>query len=430
MQRATRWPGSGSRLYTYTDAGLVETYSNENNNTWTYDYDDVGRQVSATDPVGGITAYAYDVAGRLATVTKPDAGATCVGTKVSCVTYSYDDACRPTAVDYSDSGTPDLSGVVYDGLGRRTEATLGAETEEWVWDDVSRLTSHLDVNGRTTTYGWDDGSNLTSIGYPGTGTLMRSFDDAGRLVSITDWASRTSTFGWDGNGNWTGTTFPTASQNTDHYSFDASNRMTGVTWKRGATVLGSLTYGARDAKGMVTSVTAAGAATKSTSWGYDPRAQLTSDGSEAFDYDPAGNLVENSDGTLQVFDPAQRLCWTSPTATSGDCTTPASDATTYSYDASGNRTTKTLPSGTEATYGYDAENRMTTATVPDQISPESNQFVLLIPARVVDTTNGTGTCDGITTRTGGSRSPRPVTPRQVQSSRWMGRTAPVRSPPS
>jgi YD repeat-containing protein len=180
----------------------------------------------------------------------------------------------------------------------------------------------------------------------------------------------------------------------DHYSYDESGRMVGVEWKRGASVLGSLSYDPRDAKGLVTSVTAAGAATKSTSWSYDGRGQLTADGSEAFEYDPAANLVEKTDGTLQVFDPAQRLCWSSPTASSGDCTTPSTDATIYAYDASGNRTTKTAPSGTESTYSYDAENRMTSATVPDMFSPESNQLRLVTPARVADSTTGTGTCDG------------------------------------
>jgi RHS repeat-associated protein len=391
----TDLPGAGVRAYTYTDEGLVETFSNENSNVWTYGYDDIGRQVSAQDPAGGVTRYAYDSAGRLATVTKPDAGATCVGTKVACVTYSYDDAGRPEGVDYSDPQTPDLSGVVYDALGRRTEATLGSATEEWTWDPRSRLTAHVDVNGRDTTYGWDLASNLTEIGYPGiTNPLVRGFDDAGRLVSVTDWSSRVSEFDYDADGNWTDTVFPAASQNTDHYSYDESGRMVGVEWKRGASVLGSLSYDPRDAKGLVTSVTAAGAATKSTSWSYDGRGQLTADGSESFAYDPAANLVEKTDGTLQVFDPAQRLCWSSPTASSGDCTTPSTDATTYAYDASGNRTTKTAPSGTESTYSYDAENRMTSATVPDAFSPESNQLRLVTPARVADSTTGTGTCDG------------------------------------
>lgn len=70
---------------------------------------------------------------------------------------------------------------------------------------------------------------------------------------------------------------------------------------------------------MVTSVTATGAATDSTSWSYDSRDRLTTDGADQFEFDPA-NLIERADGTLQVFDPAQRLCWTSPTASGGDCT--------------------------------------------------------------------------------------------------------------
>lgn len=107
------------------------------------------------------------------------------------------------------------------------------------------------------------------------------------------------------------------------------------------------------------------------------------------------DALEN-DGVLQVFDPAQRLCWTSPTATSGDCTTPAGDATTFGYDVRGNRTLVTLPSGTTSSYGFDAENRMTSAKVPTVSDPSSRQFQVLAGGaqRVADGTNGSGVCDG------------------------------------
>ena len=256
--------------------------------------------------------------------------------------------------------------------------------------------SHVDVNGRTTTYGWDDTSNVTSIGYPGQSTpVTRVFDGAGRMVSVTDWSGRTTTFGWDTNSNWESTVFPTGTHNTDTYSFDRADQMVGVTWKRATTTLGSLTYAPRDAKGLVTSVTAAGAvAGANQSWDYDARDRLTTTGSEAFGFDAATNLVD-ADGVLQVFDPAQRLCWTSDTATSGDCGTPPADATTYDYDVRGNRTSMTYPSGTTAIYGFDAENRMTSSVLPTTWQDsESRQFVTLTPTRIADSTTGTGTCDG------------------------------------
>jgi RHS repeat-associated protein len=388
-------PGPGARSYSYDPDGRRTGFVNELGGTWAYAYDDLGRLVSQTAPESLPSVYSWDEASRLVSVTQP--GGNCAATPaVDCITYSYDPAGRPTGVDYSDPATPDITGIAYDAVGRRTAATRAGDTQAWAWDARSRLVSHTDVNGRATTYGWDDTGNLVSIGYPGQSTpLTRAFDDAGQMVSVTDWASRTTTFDYDGNGNWESTVFPTSSQNSDIYSYDRADRMVGVTWKRGTAVLGSLAYAPRDAKGLVTSVTGTGTASSTGQvWDYDTRDRLVDTGSEEFGFDAATNLVD-ADGVLQVFDPAQRLCWTSETDTGGDCGTPPADATTYGFDERGNRTSMTYPSGTTGSYGFDAENRMTSAVLPSaNWDTETRQFVTLTPARIADTTTGAGTCDG------------------------------------
>jgi RHS repeat-associated protein len=387
-------PRPGARTYSYDPDGRRTGFVNELGGTWAYAYDDLGRLVSQTAPESLPSVYSWDEASRLVSVAQP--GGSCAAPVSDCITYAYDPAGRPTGVDYSDPATPDITGIAYDSVGRRTAATRAGDTEAWAWDARSRLVSHTDANGRATTYGWDDTGNLVSIGYPGQSTpLTRAFDDAGQMVSVTDWASRTTTFDYDGNGNWESTVFPTSSQNSDVYAYDRADRMVGVTWKRGSTVLGSLAYAPRDAKGLVTSVTGTGtAASAGQVWEYDTRDRLVDTGSEVFGFDAATNLVD-ADGVLQVFDPAQRLCWTSATATGGDCGTPPADATTYGFDARGNRTSMTYPSGTTAAYGFDAENRMTSAVLPSaNWDTETRQFVTLTPARIADTTTGAGTCDG------------------------------------
>jgi YD repeat-containing protein len=185
-------PGPGSKSYTYWPTGERRTYVNELGATWTYSYDDAGRLQTDEDPNGRVTTYGYDQAGRLATVHQPVPAATCAGpAKVGCATYGYDPAGRPTLVDYSDPATADLSGFVYDPLGRRTAVTVGADTETWVWNRRGELRSHTDTNGRTTSYDWDPTGNLTHIGYPGqTNPLVRTFDAAGRMTAVTDWAGR------------------------------------------------------------------------------------------------------------------------------------------------------------------------------------------------------------------------------------------------
>jgi RHS repeat-associated protein len=392
-------PGPGSRSYTYWPSGERRSSVNESGATWTSSYDEVGRLKTEEDPNGRVTTYGYDAAGRLGTVRQPVPGASCTATvKVGCVTYGYDGAGRPMLVDYSDPATPDLHDFVYDALGRRTAVGVGADTEAWAWNRRSELTSHTDTNGRVTSYGWDRAGNLTQIGYPGqVNPLVRTFDDAGRLTKVIDWAGRQTSFGWDRDANHRSTLFP-AAKNEDLFGYDQAGRMTQVTWKKGTTTLGAESYSRpASTKAMVDVATPSGAAgTTGRDHLYDTRDRLVGTGVEAFVYDPAGNLTETSDGRLQVFDPAQQLCWTSPTATAGTCATPAGDATVYGYDELGRRSTETTGGGNVTTYSYDQAHRLTTATVPDRGIATDGQYRPLVPgaSRVADTTTGTGTCGG------------------------------------
>src|SRR5690606_2198113 len=91
------------------------------------------------------------------------------------------------------------------------------------------------------------------------------------------------------------------------------------------------------------------------------------------------------------FDPAQRLCWTSPTATAGDCTTPPADATTFDHDTLGNRTSELAPDGTATALGFDQANCLADVSVTEPVGGEG-QYHQIPSTRIVDTRNGTGTC--------------------------------------
>lgn len=369
-------PGPGAKTYRYRPDGLRDRFTNELGAIWAYGYDAAGRLKTETDPNGNATTHGYDAAGRLASVLQPVPGATCSGTKVGCISYSYDHAGRPLGVDYSDA-TPDLTGIIYDGLGRRTEATVGGVQETWEWNDRSQLVAHADVNGHTTGYEWDPAGNLEELFYPGQSVpVVRGFDDAGRLVSVTDWNGNEATFDYDVDSNWTQSTFSDGSSvvNTDEFGYDAAGRMTSATWLQGGpsgTVLGSETYTRPvDTKGMVDVATPAGAAGSGVrDHDYDARDRLTTTGPESFGYDPAGNLVELPDGRLQVFDPAQQLCSSSPSGAAGTCAHPADDATVFDYDPLGNRITETSEDNEVRTHSYDQANRLVSVTDESGSSP-------------------------------------------------------------
>ena len=391
-------PGPGAKSYSYWPDGQRKRYTDENGGHWDYTYDGSGRLATQADPVGALTSYGYDSAGRLAAVTQPGPGATCSGgAKVNCVTYSYDPAGRPVAVDYSDPATADLTAITYDALGRRTNASSDGVAETWAWDRLSRVTSHVDANGRSTGFEYDKAGNVTGLQYPGMAQkVVRSFDDGGRMVSTTDGQGRTTAFGFDADSNWTSTAFPGSTGHGDVYGFDQADRMTSATWNgAGGATLGAEAYTRAPAdKGMITSTTRSGAAGSApTGYGYDGRDRLTAASAEAYVYDPTSNLTKRADGSLQVFDPAQQLCWTSPTVATGTCGSPAADATTFGYDARGNRTAENGPAedGSVA-YGYDQANRLSSAAVTAGLDGGSGQYHEIASKRIADTRNGTGTC--------------------------------------
>ena len=97
-----------------------------------------------------------------------------------------------------------------------------------------------------------------------------------------------------------------------------------------------------------------------TTYSYDNNERLTHlNSTSTWTYDNADNLTKTTAGDLQHFNDADQLCY-SVASGSGSCASPPSGATTYSYDARGNRTAMTPPSPATATnYTYDQANRLT-----------------------------------------------------------------------
>lgn len=387
-------PDTTSLLYSYYDDGLLEWWRDGNGDAWTTTYDAYGRVKTETDPNANTTAYTWDEDGNLATVRQP--GGDCLGADThDCISYSYDDAGQLVGIDYADPDTPDVPSITYDPVGRRnvlTVATFPATTQDWNWDLRGRLTSYTDTLGKTTSYDWDPASNLLELTYPGQTTpVTYDYDDAGRMISVEDWLSNTTTFNPDEHGNYDTITFPTDTGNVDQFSFDDADRMITATWNQDSSPLGSIDYESRDAEGLVDSATIAGLPGSSETYTFDDLDRLTGRNTDTADYDDAGNLIERLDGTTQGFDPAQQLCWSSPAGGTGTCTTPPGDATTYTYDDRGNRTSAVADNGDTLSYRYDAANRLTTSRDADD-GDGSGQYHPVTPARIMATSTPAGSC--------------------------------------
>ncbi|CCB71872.1 RHS repeat-associated core domain-containing protein [Streptantibioticus cattleyicolor] len=371
----------------YNADGTVAATTDGSGAQTTYGYDAQGRRTSTTDPAGRKTVSAYDAAGRLKTVTDPSGATT---------TYTYDPAGHTASVSYSDGTTPAVSVIGYDAMGHRTNMTDATGTSTWSYDVFGEVVSQTNGAGSTVGYGYDAAGAQTSITYPGaaTGTVTRSYDKAGRLSGVTDWGGKATTFGYNADGAWQSTTYPNGATATTR--FDDSGKPSSDTLTAGSSTLAALGY-TRDNAGQLTGDTRTGVPGSAQSYQYTAREQLQSatagSATTGYGYDQADNPVQLG-GTGQQFDAAGELCWstTGTMPTSPSCASPPSGATTYTYDARGDRTKATGTAGTTG-YGYDQAGHLTSVTSGTVGASYSYDGTGLRAAKTVGTTTTAFTWD-------------------------------------
>ena len=84
---------------------------------------------------------------------------------------------------------------------------------------------------------------MTSITYPGTLTVTRTYNAGGELTDVEDWNGNTTAFGYDPDGNLTTETLPAAGAGVvDTFTYNAADQMTQIQDSKGGTTLFSATY--------------------------------------------------------------------------------------------------------------------------------------------------------------------------------------------
>lgn len=367
----TTRPDSSTLVTDYNPDGTVQQETDASGATRiAYTYDPLGRTSTTTvDPGSGthlnqVTTLAYDGNGNVLSEQRP--GGTCPA--AGCTSYTYDADNRLTDVHYSDGVTPDVTGITYDNNGNRTAVTDGSGTSQWTWDQLNRLASYTNGDGKVVSYAYDARNLATTITYPGGHDLARTFDDTGRLSSVEDWltSANISTFGYDADGNLTSETLPNGVVNS--YTFDARGAMTAISDVNGSTTVFAANY-TRGTSGRVSSDSSAPSG--SDNFQYSELSQLCYEGSSSsaacasppsgatpYAFDARGN-VTNLAGAGQAFDSASQLCWSKPATGTAACASPPSGATTYGHDVSGNLTLRQPSSGAATCYSYDQANRLT-----------------------------------------------------------------------
>jgi RHS repeat-associated protein len=347
-------------------------YDNQNNLTRTIDargiastfgYNTQFSLIGSTNGAGDFVNYSYNTDGTLAS--RVDSGGT--------TTFGYDSYGQLNSVTYPSS--------------------LGSES--FVKNTLGDVTSHTDGRGFSTTFQYNLRRQLTNSVAPTNLITKIAYDAVGNAAAVTDARGNTSSNSWSATRNLAKMILPATSQgvpivtniydnrdwlvgthdplqNTTQYTNDVAGRLIATTDPLLRTT--ALGYDADGHK--ITSTNAAGEITKQN---WDARGKLIqlTDGAGhtvLSAYDGAGNQItltnRNSKKWQFQFDGANRLTNTiTPLGRStslvfnhqglmASLKDPASQTTTYSYDAKGRLTSRADNVGTTI-YNYDANDNKT-----------------------------------------------------------------------
>jgi RHS repeat-associated protein len=207
--------------YTYNTDGQRLTTTYPDGTALSYGY--TGRNQLASVTAGNpppLASYIYDLAGNRTGRTLENGIAT---------SLAYDNAGRLTSLTHT-SGSNAVSGIGYtlNAVGNRTARTesgtgLQPVADTYSYDAIDQVTGVAYGSGRTVNYVYDQTGNRSSVVDSGTTTPYTA--NALNQYTAIDGLNAPA---YDTNGNLTSIQYP-ASSIVSTYTYDAQNRLTGVT---------------------------------------------------------------------------------------------------------------------------------------------------------------------------------------------------------
>jgi len=397
--------------------------------TWQYGYDTMGRPTTVVDPNGQASYTYYDSLGRPIQTQQP-ANTGSSSPTVTGFSYNAADGLtqvtdpRNLATTYSPNGLGDVTG--------QTSPDTGVS--QYTYDALGNMLTKTDARGKLTQYTYDSLDRLKTISYAtGTGTVFEYDGGAtptpaviGELTKITD-ASGQVTYTYDSAGRKTGKTQTTGAKTfTVGYTWgdsgSALDKLTAITYPSGTRVnysyntygeVSDITVNPPNANGvgtntgftlpLLSSITT-NAESKLTGWTW------ASGKNQSISYDDNGqisayNLGDSSTTGIRrtlTRDNAGRI--TGYTHVSNGTSVPSLDQG-FGYDNL-NRLTNATLGGAAIQYSYDATGNRTTklvgaTTYNNTVAPTSNRYTQIqdITGTATVTTDAAGniTSDGLNT---------------------------------
>lgn len=383
--------GGVTSMYEYDSVGNLTSAGG-----YTYTYNLNGDILTATNAIGNVTEYVYNQNGMLAQTVNADK---------TTVNYDYDEIDELVSKTYDDGEQAAL--FAYDKDGNRVSMTDLAGVTSYEYDDAGRVTAIILYNGVSRiTYKYNEFGELVELGYPDATKVTYAYDDLGRLTEMTDRDGGKVTYAYDDNGNLT--EVHRANETWTEIKYDDEDRVTAIEnhgyftigkWHLKSVLSSKYTY-EYDGSGnivsesvyeYITDCSLAGLVKyiftrlknqhNTTTYTYDGRNQLTGAyesevtwllkrtrlHSTEYTYDLSGNRTSKVyDGvkTVYTYNEAGQLLseTTDKTCALQLPNTATTETITYTYDENGNQISKSAPGCLNktdvTTYEYDNENRL------------------------------------------------------------------------
>lgn len=363
----------------YTSAGNIAAATDSAGRSIAFTYGTNGLLSTATDPAGRAVQYTYDQGDRLTTVTAPGGAVT---------QYSYDSSNLIAGITNAIGSTTVNS---YDSARRLIKQTTAAGDfrVDYGFDGSDDMTTTTSPGGRITQEIYRGGQLIkrtTGAGTPQAGTWTYAYDPSTLArTTVTDPLGRTTSATYDAHGN--KLTATDAAGHQAKAAYDTTDNV--VTSTDAAGIATTFTYNATGGR-LTASKPITGSAQSAvvtntygdTAHPSDITAVTDRNGSaSSFTYDAFGNRTKATDAlgrtTTTTYDVLGRK--TSVTTPSGKkatyvydtagllstVTNPLGKTTNFTYDTAGNKTSTTDLLGRTTTYTYDSLGRNTATTAPD-----------------------------------------------------------------
>jgi len=367
------------KLTSVTDAKLHVT---------NYTVNGFGFVTQTVSPDSGTTLYTYDLAGNVKSRTD--------GRRIV-TNFTYDALDRPLTMTYP-SATAENVAFVYDattggnfGVGRLTSVTDAAGTASFVYDAFgNRVLEKRTIAGvvYTTGYSYDLAKNLTKITYPSGLIVNYQRDGLGEISQVSVQSNSgsppnviASNIGYLPFGPVQNVTLGNGVQISNSYDLDY--RLTG-TQAAGSSTVQALTV-AYDPASNIESIRDNLSPNLSQTFQHDPLGRVTKGtgvyGADNYTYDALGNRLTRS--LVNGGTASSTYTYTSTNTRLASAATGASTLT-YTYDANGARTAVKNGNTTQAAYTYNAGARLATV---GSVAFKYNAF----GQRMIQTVTGVGT---------------------------------------